>query len=66
MIQTIAMGYMSDINNPKTQAEIFDILRSHFYTMANSENHVDQSYFEEEFVIWFNKNLKAEQQKGTQ
>jgi hypothetical protein len=54
MIQTIVKGYMADINNPKTLAEIQDILITHFYTMANSENHIDQSYFEEEFTLWSN------------
>jgi len=55
MIQTIVTGYMADLNNPKTLSEIQDILRTHFYTMATSENHIDQSYFEEEFDIWSNK-----------
>lgn len=55
MIQTIVKGYMADINNPKTLAEIQDILTTHFYTMANSVSNIDQSYFEEEFDIWSNK-----------
>lgn len=55
MIQAIVKGYMADIDNPKTLAEIKDILTTHFYTMANSENNIDVSYFEEEFNIWSNK-----------
>ena len=55
MIQTIVKGYMADINNPKTQEEIKDILTNHFYTMATSPSGIDENYFHEEFKIWSNK-----------
>lgn len=55
MIQTIVKGYMNDINNPKTQAEIKDILTNHFYTMLTDSSHISQNYVEEEFEIWSNK-----------
>ena len=55
MIQTIVKGYMADINNPKTQQEIKDILTNHFYTVATSAEPIDNNYFEEEFTIWSNK-----------
>jgi hypothetical protein len=55
MIQTIVKGYMADINNPKTQEEIKDILTNHFYTVATSSSGIDASYFEEEFTLWSNK-----------
>jgi hypothetical protein len=55
MIQTIVKGYMADINNPKTQEEIKDILTNHFYTMLTSDNGLNRSYVEEEFTIWSNK-----------
>jgi len=55
MIQTIVKGYMADINNPKTLAEINDILINHFYTMANSPSEISSTYFEEEYQIWANK-----------
>ena len=55
MIQTIVKGYMADINNPKTLAEVQDILTNHFYTMATSQHNIDVNYFEEEFNIWSNK-----------
>lgn len=55
MIQTIVKGYMNDINNPKTQAEIRDILVNHFYTMLTDPSHISQTYVEEEFAIWSNK-----------
>ena len=55
MIQTIVKGYMSDLSNPKTLAEVQDILRNHFYTVATSSESIDQNYFEEEFTIWSNK-----------
>ena len=55
MIQTIVKGYMSDLSNPKTLAEVQDILRNHFYTMATSQENIDVNYFEEEFTLWSNK-----------
>jgi hypothetical protein len=55
MIHTIVKGYMNDLNNPKTQEEIKDILTNHFYTVATSSSGIDASYFEEEFQIWSNK-----------
>lgn len=54
-IQTIVNGYMADINNPKTLAEIQDILRNHFYTVATSECGINQNYFAEEYQFWANK-----------
>jgi hypothetical protein len=55
MIQTIVKGYMADINNPKTLAEIQDILRNHFYTVATSECGINKNYFAEEYQFWSNK-----------
>ena len=55
MIQTIVKGYMNDINNPKTQAEIKDILTNHFYTMLTDASQISQNYVEDEYKLWSNK-----------
>jgi hypothetical protein len=46
---------MADLNNPKTLAEVEDILITHFNMMATSAEPIDNNYFEEEFTLWSNK-----------
>jgi hypothetical protein len=54
-LKTIVRGYMADLNNPKTLAEVEDILITHFNMMATSAEPIDNNYFEEEFTLWSNR-----------